>query len=100
MVQKLVSEEVQTKVRISDAECRLYYEAHKDRYAKEGNQSPAGAGGGGQDFAALRSRVEADLRKEKEQEAYQELMQKTLAAQANEVQIFDYLFTQQGKNEK
>jgi len=98
MVQKLVSEEIKAKVQISDAECQLYYEAHKDRYQEKGSQSAAG--GRGVDFTTLRPRVEADFRKEKEQAAYQELMQKTLSGQANEVQIFDYLFTQQGKNEK
>jgi tetratricopeptide (TPR) repeat protein len=110
MVQKLVSEEVKDKVQISDAECQLYYEAHKAQYEVKGGQSAAGsaaAGSGGrahvgssQDFATIHPRIESDLRKEKEQEAYQKLMQKTLAAEANEVQIFDYLFTQQGKNEK
>jgi tetratricopeptide (TPR) repeat protein len=101
MVQKLVSEEIQSRLQVTEPECRLYYEAHKAQYAGNEGRSAAGSGSSsGQDFTALRPRIEADLRKEKEQEAYQELMEKTLSAQAHEVQIFDYLFTQAAKDEK
>ncbi|MEW5802394.1 MAG: hypothetical protein AB1847_09855 [bacterium] len=99
MVQKLVSEEIKAKIQVSEAECRLYYEAHKDRYeGYVGKGNKPGAAGGSGSVQALLSQVEADLRKEKEQGAYQELLQKTLEAQ--QVEIFDYLFTQQGKDEK
>ena len=86
MVQRLISEGIQTKVYISEAERRLYFETHKHKYQKNSNKKS----GAESNFASLQAQIEADLQKEKEQIAYQELIQKAL--QAHEVEIFDYYF--------
>lgn len=87
IVQRLVEEEIKGKIKITEAERQLYYESNKDRYAKEGEP-----GDGGE---ITRDKIESDMQREKEQSAYQELMQKAL--QAQEVQIFDYYFTSHDK---
>ena len=92
MVQRLISEEIQTKVHISEAERRLYFETHKERYQKNNNKNSEAES----DFPSLQAQIEIDLQKEKEQIAYQELIQKAL--QAHEVEIFDYYFLINEKN--
>ena len=92
MVQRLISEEIKAKVHISEAERRLYFETHKDKYQKDTNKTP----GVEPNFASLQAQIEADLQKEKEQIAYQELIQKALTA--HEVEIFDYYFIMNEKN--
>jgi len=92
MVQRLISEEIQVKLHICEAERRLYFETHKDRYQNDNRKTP----GAEPNFASLQTQIEADLQKEKEQIAYQELIQKAL--QAHEVEIFDYYFIIDKKN--
>ncbi len=84
LVQKLMNEEVQRKVQISEGELKLYYEANKNRYTAKDQENQE------KNYPSLRKQLETDLQKEKEQIAYQELMQKAL--QAQNVEIYDYYF--------
>jgi tetratricopeptide (TPR) repeat protein len=78
MIQKLIQEEIKDETKINTVDMKLYYQAHKDKYKdKEGNQLP---------FEIVKGKVEQDMRKEREQIAYQKLMQRML--EAEEVKIF------------
>lgn len=73
MAQKLMQEELLSKIKITMKDIELYYKANKDKYKKPLNQ--------------IINIVQQDIMQEKVQEKSQELLSKMI--KANSVQIFD-----------
>lgn len=86
MVQKLLEQEVQSAVKVTPEEVKLYYEAHKERYRKEQDGKDIGQ----KTLAEASAEVEADLRREREQQAQQKMLQELMTAQ--DVQLYTDLF--------
>jgi len=86
MVERLIDEEVRQKVTITEDDLKLYYEAHKDRYVEK----KEGPGKRQKSLAEVRDQVEADLRREREESAYQALVKRML--EAEKAQIFEEHF--------
>jgi len=84
MVQKLIQDEIKGAVHIGDSDLKLYYQAHKDKYVEEKGgkrrQLP---------FLEARERVKQDLAQERENQAYERLVQRMLRAE--DVKIYDDL---------
>jgi peptidyl-prolyl cis-trans isomerase C len=84
MTEKIIREELQDKVQITQADAKMYYEANKIKYAETDangkiiNQRP---------FQEVAEQAGRDLAMEKQQEAYQELANRLI--KANNVKIFD-----------
>lgn len=85
IIQRLMTEELGAYIQPSEEEIHLYYQANRERYTP-----------GQTDLASVKSQVEQDLRQQKEQAGYQELLKKALKAQ--QVEIFDYYLTNQAKD--
>jgi hypothetical protein len=86
MVQKLLEEEISKKVQITDEDIRLYYEAHKKDFAekdKNGNVKRIPP------LAEIREQVAQRLLLERQQKAYEELIQSLLRAE--NVKIYEDL---------
>lgn len=82
MVQKLLQEAVSQKVNVDESDVELYYEAHKEKYAEkddEGNIVNM------RPLAEVRSQVMQDLIREKQQQAYDRLVQRMMRAEAVEI---------------
>jgi hypothetical protein len=86
MVQKLLDQEVRNAVKITPEDLKLCYDAHKDRYAKKDNGKVVGQ----KTLVEAKDELEADLRREREQEAQQKLLQQLM--QAENVQLYSDLF--------
>jgi len=77
MINKLLVEEIPQNVEIGESEIKLYYDAHKEDFEdKELNE--------------VKSQIEFELKREKQQEAYNKLVQKM--TEAEEVKIYDDQF--------
>ena len=77
MINKLLAEEIPQDIEISESEIKLYYDAHKEDFEdKELNE--------------VKSQIEFELKREKQQEAYNKLVQKMM--EAEEVKIYDDQF--------
>ena len=83
MVQKYLQEEVGEKIQLNDSDVELYFKAHQERYAKKDS------GGSAQpvNFAQVKSQVAQDYVREKQQEAYQRLVERLMRAE--NVVIYD-----------
>jgi len=82
MVQKLLQEEVSQQVNVDESDLELYYKAHKEKYAKKDDE------GNIEDMRPLeevRSQVMQDLIQEKQQQAYDRLVQRMMRAEAVEI---------------
>jgi tetratricopeptide (TPR) repeat protein len=83
MVQKLLEEEIAGKVNYNDSDLELYFRANQSRYAKSDsagkNPPPA--------FADFKSQVTQDYVREKQQQIYNELLDRMMRAEA--VRIYD-----------
>jgi len=82
MVQKLLQEEVSKEVEVNESDIELYYKAHKEKYAEkdeEGNIERM------RPLEEVRSQVRQDLIREKQEEAYNRLVQRMMRAEAVEI---------------
>ncbi len=84
MVQKLIQDEIKSAVHIDDSDLRLYYEAHRDRYVEEKGGKKRQLS-----FLEVRERVREELTQERENQAYEKLVQRMLNAE--DVRIYDDL---------
>jgi tetratricopeptide (TPR) repeat protein len=77
MINKLLTEEIPQDIQISEREMKLYYDAHKEDFKdKELNE--------------VKSQIELELKRDKQQEAYSKLVQKMM--EAEKVKIYDDQF--------
>lgn len=77
MINKLLSEEIPQEFEISESEIKLYYDAHKEEFKdKKLNE--------------VRSQIETELKKMKQQETYSKLVSRMM--EAEQVKIFDDKF--------
>ena len=84
MVQKLLQQEIEQKVKIDPEDLQLYYKANKDKYVekdKKGNVIRQLS------FAEVQKRVAQDLARERQQQVYEELAQKLMKAEG--VKIYE-----------
>ncbi len=90
MTQKLLEQEIQKEVNLnkySEADIELYYKANKEKYAekdKNGNIKRIPP------FSEIKERVAKDFLQEKQQEAYQRLMERLMKAE--QVVIYEEKF--------
>lgn len=82
MVQKFLDEEISKKVSVEPSDIELYYKAHRERYAKRNEEGeiveiPP--------LEEVRSRVMQDVVRQKQQEAYEQLLQRMMRAEAVEI---------------
>jgi tetratricopeptide (TPR) repeat protein len=77
MINQLLTEEIPQDIEISESEIKLYYDAHKEDFKdKELNE--------------VKSQIEFELKRGKQQEAYNKLVQKMM--EAEKVKIYDDQF--------
>ena len=82
MVQKLLEEEISNEVDVKESDVRLYYNAHRDKYAEkdeEGNVTET------KPFEEVKTQVMQDVIREKQKEAYDFLIQRLIRAEAVEI---------------
>jgi peptidyl-prolyl cis-trans isomerase C len=84
MVQKLLEEEIAGKVNYNPSDLDLYYRANQSRYTKSDS---AGKNPQQLSFAEVKSQVEQDYIREKQQQIYNELIDRLMRAEA--VRIYD-----------
>jgi tetratricopeptide (TPR) repeat protein len=84
LAQRLYDEEVKQKVRITDSDLQLYYQAHQDDYREPGKE---GEPGKVKPFAEVRQIVARDVTRLKEKEIYARLIARMTSAE--KVVIFD-----------
>ncbi len=90
MTQKLLEQEIEKEVNLnkySEADIELYYKANKEKYAekdKNGNIKRIPP------FSEVKERVAQDFIQEKQQEAYQRLMERLMKAE--QVVIYEEKF--------
>jgi tetratricopeptide (TPR) repeat protein len=84
MVQKLLEEEIAGKVNYNASDLDLYYRANQSRYTKSDS---AGKNPQQLSFAEVKSQVEQDYIREKQQQIYNELIDRLMRAEA--VRIYD-----------
>lgn len=82
MVQKFLEEEISQKLNINESDIDLYYKAHKDDYAKKDDNGNIVTE---QPLAEVKDRVMKDLVKDKQKEAYEQLLQRMMRAEAVEI---------------
>jgi hypothetical protein len=90
MTQKLLQEEIEKSVSpetYTNADVELFYKANSDRYAEKDEQGkvkriPS--------FGEIKERVAQDFLKEKQQQAYQQLIERLMKAE--QVQIYEQIF--------
>ncbi len=84
MVQNYLNQEISEKVNITPEDVELYYKANKDRYVErdeEGNIKRE------KTFSEVRQQVGQDLAMERQQQVYEQLVQKLMRAEG--VKIYD-----------
>jgi len=84
MAQKILGEEIQSKINITQADVELYYKANKDKYAEKDDK---GKITGQKSFQEAAQQAAQDLYLEKQQEAYQQLVARLM--QSENVRIFE-----------
>ncbi len=83
MAQKLIEQELKNKVNIKPEDIQLYYEAHKDKYAEKDKKGKIKRQ---KSLTEVQQQVAQDLAAERQQEAYQKLVQRLM--QAEDVKLF------------
>lgn len=77
MINKLLTQEIPQDIQISESEIKLYYDAHKDEFKDK-------------KLDGVRSQIETELKKVKQQDAYNNLISRMI--EAEKVKIFDDQF--------
>jgi hypothetical protein len=85
MVQKLLEEELAPKIKITDSDLKLYYEAHKKDFVEKKDKKEIQ-----KSFDEVKEQVRQAVLAIKEQEAYQELISNLLKAE--QVTIYEDIF--------
>lgn len=78
MVQKLLQQEISKNVKIDNSEVELYYKANKDKYAEKNKKGKVIRI---KPLNEVRSQVVQDLQREKQQKAYQDLIDRMIKAE-------------------
>ncbi len=86
MVQKYLQDEIASQIHIEDNDISLFYEAHKDRYTEKDEK---GAVKRQKSLAEVRKTVAEDLLRERQQQAYEALIQRMMRTE--KVEIYDDL---------
>jgi len=84
MVQKLLQDQISSRVNIEPSDVELFYQANKDRYAEKDDKGNVVSE---KPFDEVQKQVTQDLYVKKQQEAYEELVQKLMRAE--NVQIYN-----------
>lgn len=85
LVQKLIEDEISGTINVTDFDIKMYYDANKEQYKtkdEEGNEVQL-------ELPDIKSRVKLDVQRAREQEAYQQLIQRLLVS--NNVEILSDL---------
>lgn len=82
MVQKLLEEEISQEVNIRDSDVELYYKANKEKYAKKDKDGKIIEM---RSLDEVKSQVMQDLIRKRQQEAYDQLVQRMMRAEAVEI---------------
>ncbi|NIN01739.1 MAG: hypothetical protein GTO24_27660 [candidate division Zixibacteria bacterium] len=77
MIKRLLAEEIPQDIEITESEVRLYYDAHQEEFKDE-------------KLSEVRSQIESELKRTKQEEAYNKLVSRML--EAEQVKIFDDRF--------
>ncbi len=83
MAQKLIEQELKDKVSVTPEEVKLYYEAHKDKYAEKDKKGKVKRQ---KSFSEVQQQAARDLAAERQQQAYQKLVQRLM--QAEDVKLY------------
>jgi hypothetical protein len=83
-VQKLLQEEISQSIDVQESDVKLYYDANKQDYAKKDDSGKAAEL---RPFEEVKTKVMQDYIRKKQQEAYDELIQRLMRAEA--VQIYE-----------
>jgi len=86
MVQKYLEQEIAPQIRISSGDIQMYYQTNKDRYAEKDNRGKTKRV---KPLEEVKKQVTDDLVREKQTEAYRQLMQRMMTAER--VVIYDDL---------
>jgi hypothetical protein len=86
MVQKYLEQEIAPQIRISSGDIQMYYQANQDRYAEKDSRGKTKRI---KPLEEVKKQVTDDLVREKQTEAYQQLMQRMMTAE--KVVIYDDL---------
>lgn len=84
MVEKLLAEEISQEVDIKESDVELYYKAHRDKYAEKDDEGKVVRT---KSFDEAKMQVMQDLIRERQQEAYDRLVQRMMRAEA--VKIYE-----------
>ncbi|MFQ5649344.1 MAG: tol-pal system YbgF family protein [bacterium] len=82
MVQKLLEEEISQEVNVTESDIELYYKAHQEKYS---NRDAEGRITDVKPLAEVRTQVMQHLIRQKQQEAYDVLVQRMMRAEAVEI---------------
>ncbi|MFQ5750611.1 MAG: tol-pal system YbgF family protein [bacterium] len=82
MAQKLLEDEISKEIDIKESDVELYYQAHKDNYAKKDDEGKVIAT---RPFKEVKNKVTQDLILMKQKEAYELLIQRLMRAENVEV---------------
>ena len=77
MINKLLTEEIPQDIQASESEIKLYYDAHKEDFKDK-------------KLEEVKSQIESELKRQKQQEAYNKLVMKMM--EAEKVKIYDDQF--------
>ena len=86
MVQKYLQDEIAGKIDIQSDDVELFYKANKDKYVEKDDKGNVKKQ---KEFNEVRKQVAEDLLREKQQKAYEELVQRMMTAE--NVEIYDDL---------
>ncbi len=82
LVQKLIQDEIRSKINITDFDIKLYYDANKDQYKTKDDKGAERV----PELAEVKDRVKQELQMQREQQAYQQLVGQLLTA--NNVKLY------------
>lgn len=82
MVQKMLQEEIGQKAKVDKSDVELYYKANKDKYAEKDKQGNVKRQ---KSLDEVREQVTKDLINEKQQQAYDQLIQRLMRAENVEI---------------
>jgi len=82
MVQKLLEEEISKDVNVAESDAELYYKAHRDRYVEKNEKGEVVRT---KALDEVRQQVMQELIREKQQEAYNKLVQRMMRAESVDI---------------
>lgn len=85
MAETYLQKEMQDKVKITPEDVELYYLAHKDKYTEKDEEGDVVRQ---KSLQEVRQQVASDLKRERQQKAYQKLLNRLM--QANDVNIYEH----------